>query len=68
MEKNRVLAIVLALFLGGLGIHRFYVGRAGSGVIYLLFCWTGIPAIVAVLEALCWLFTSNQSFQKRYNR
>ncbi len=64
--KSRSLAIALSLFLGGLGIHKFYVNQPFWGVLYLVFCWTFIPAILGVLEAIVWLFTSEKSFQKQY--
>ncbi len=35
-EKNRLTALLLCLVLGFLGVHRFYVGRAGSGIVWLL--------------------------------
>ena len=44
-------AVLLALFLGGLGAHRFYLGVLW-GIVYVVFCWTLIPMIVAVLEAI----------------
>lgn len=53
---NKVAYCVLALFLGGIGIHKFYAGKTSSGILYLLFCWTAIPAIISLIEfivALC---------------
>lgn len=51
-KKNPSTAVLLALFLGGLGVHKFYMGQTGLGILYLLFCWTYIPAIVGFIEAL----------------
>lgn len=34
-EKKRLPALLLCLFLGGLGIHRFYVGKIGTGILQL---------------------------------
>ena len=64
--KSRSLSMVLALFLGGLGIHKFYLNRPGWGLIYLIFCWTFIPTILGFIEALNYLFMSDQTFQARY--
>ena len=53
---NKAIYCVLAFFLGGLGIHKFYAGRTVKGILYLIFCWTGIPAVIALIEfiiALC---------------
>lgn len=35
-----------------LGIHNFYAGKVGLGVLYLVFCWTFIPAIAALVQAI----------------
>ena len=53
---NKVLYCVLALFLGGIGVHKFYAGKTGAGILYLLFCWTYIPLVLSLIEfiaALC---------------
>lgn len=65
-NKSRIAAIILALFLGGLGTHKFYLGRTGWGVLYLLFCWTFIPSVIAFIEAIVYLFTSDASFNRKY--
>ena len=49
---DKVTYIILALFLGGIGIHKFYANRTAAGIIYLLFCWTFIPALIAFIEAI----------------
>ena len=49
-RKDVTTAVLLALFLGGGGAHKFYMGRTSIGVVYLLFFWTLIPAIVALVE------------------
>jgi TM2 domain-containing membrane protein YozV len=64
--KSRSVAILLALLLGGLGVHKFYLNRPGMGVLYILFCWTFIPMIIALIEGLSYLFISDQAFQKKY--
>ncbi|HEX2573335.1 MAG TPA: TM2 domain-containing protein, partial [Polyangia bacterium] len=42
--KDKNTAAILAFTLGGIGVHRFYLGQTGMGIVYLLFCWTFIPA------------------------
>lgn len=64
--KNHVVAGLLAIFIGGLGIHKFYLGRIGWSIIYLLFCWTGIPALVGFIEGIIYLCQSQSNFAKKY--
>ena len=64
-QKNRITAGVLALLLGGLGIHRFYLGQ-WWGVFYLLFCWTYIPSIIALFESLLFFATTDEAFAKSF--
>ncbi|WP_263415465.1 NINE protein [Terriglobus albidus] len=49
-RKDEVAGILFAFFLGGFGAHHFYLKRNGMGVLYLCFCWTIIPAVVAFFE------------------
>ena len=66
-QHSRTVAIVLALFLGGFGAHKFYLGSPGLGIVYLLFCWTFIPAIIAFIEALSYLFMGESAFNTRFS-
>jgi TM2 domain-containing membrane protein YozV len=50
-RKDELIGVLLAIFLGGLGIHHFYLRRDGLGLLYSIFSWTGIPMIVAWVEA-----------------
>ena len=50
--KKTGTAILLAVLLGGLGAHRFYLRQYWQGALYVAFCWVFfIPAIVALIEA-----------------
>lgn len=66
-NRNRVSAGILALLLGGLGMHKFYLGKPGLGIVYLLFCWTLVPALIAFIEGIVYLCMSDASFNATYN-
>lgn len=65
-DRNRIVAALLAIFLGWIGIHKFYLGRPGQGIIYVLFAWTAIPAILGIIEGIVYLSMSDKSFQSKY--
>lgn len=58
--KSRLIALLLCVFVGGLGIHRFYVGKIGTGVLWLLTdgCF-GIGALVDLIMIACGTFTDS---------
>lgn len=35
-QKSWLVALLLCFFLGGLGIHRFYVGKVGTGILMIV--------------------------------
>lgn len=63
--KSKIVAILLALFLGGIGVHQFYLGT-GKGIWYLLFCWTGIPSIIALIDLIVMATSSDENFMIKY--
>lgn len=65
--KSKLVAALLALFLGGLGIHKFYLGKS-IGILYLIFFWTFIPAIVALIDAIILLTMTDENFDRIYNQ
>ena len=64
--KNKFVAFLLAFFLGGFGAHKFYLGKPMWGIVYLVLCWTYIPSIIAFVEGLIYLCTSDKDFQAKY--
>jgi hypothetical protein len=49
---NKVAYVVFAILLGGIGLHKFYSGKIGMGILYLIFCWTSIPSIIGLVEGI----------------
>lgn len=66
--KEKYIAGLLALFLGSLGIHRFYLGQNGLGILYILFAMTGIPAIIGLIDAYLFFSMDQDRFDIKYNR
>jgi TM2 domain-containing membrane protein YozV len=66
--RNKTVAALLALFFGGLGIHKFYLGQHGWGIAYLLFFWTLIPALFSFFECIRFFMISDQAFNEKFNR
>jgi TM2 domain-containing membrane protein YozV len=50
VRRDEVVGILLALFLGTFGVHHFYLRRTGLGILYCVFCWSGIPTILGFIE------------------
>ena len=65
--KNKTTAALMAFFLGGFGGQFFYLGKAGKGVLCLLFFWTFIPAVIALIDFIRFLSMSEQEFNQKYN-
>jgi TM2 domain-containing membrane protein YozV len=77
--KDKTVAGLLAIFLGGLGIHKFYLGFTGPGLVFLLtntvgwavtWIMLGLPnialCVIAVIEGIIYLTKSDEEFQQTY--
>ena len=49
-RRDETAGVLLAIFLGGFGVHHFYLHRTGLGLAFLLLSWTGIPTIIGWVE------------------
>ncbi|SFN99151.1 NINE protein [Salegentibacter flavus] len=65
--KNKKTTAILAFFLGGIGVHRFYLGQTGKGVLSILFCWTFIPSVIGLYDCIFFSFMSKEYFEVTYN-
>ena len=69
-DRNRIVAALLAFFLGVFGIHRFYLGRKGSGIAMLLltitFVGMAVTGIWALVDCIRYLVMSDREFAQRY--
>lgn len=67
--KDKNVAGILALFLGCLGIHRFYLGQTGRGILYLMLFWMlPIMIVVGFVDAILLLTMDQDVFDMKYNR
>ena len=55
--KNKWIALLLCFFLGGLGAHRFYEGKVGTGIIWLL--TGGLFVVGWIIDFFILLFKPN---------
>jgi len=68
--KNRKLAVILA-FAGVVspiaGLHKFYLGEMGWGIVYLLLSWTPIPKVASMIEGVWYLAQQPHEFDQNFN-
>ena len=65
-EKSRLVAVLLAFFLGVLGVHLFYLNKPLRGIVYLILAFTGITCIFALIDFIVYLAASKEYFYKHY--
>ena len=64
-DPNRVTAGILAILLGDFGVQHFYTGQIARGILDIVFCWTGIPAIIGIVEGIIWLTEDDAAWAAR---
>ncbi|MCR4875103.1 MAG: TM2 domain-containing protein [Clostridia bacterium] len=67
IKRSKTVAGILGILLGGIGAQKFYLNRIGAGILSILFCWTGIPALVGLIEGLIILVEDNKPFEEKYD-
>ena len=65
--RNRNAAAILAIILGWAGVHRFYLGQYGLGILYMLLTFTGISFLLGIIDAVVFLRMSDEKFDRKYN-
>jgi TM2 domain-containing membrane protein YozV len=65
--KNKTTAGIFALFLGWAGIHRFYLGQVGLGILYFFLMFIGVSFVLGLIDAIVLLTMDDQDFNRKYN-
>lgn len=74
-EKSKLAAGLLGIFLGGLGIHKFYLGYKKEGIIMLVVCLVGSlllglgaigMGVIGLIEGIIYLTKSDSEFEEIY--
>jgi|SRR5690554_5022199 len=64
--KSKIIAIILAIFLGRFGAHKFYLGKPAIGFLYLIFSRYQIIVFLCVCDCLIYIFMNNETWLKEY--
>lgn len=65
--RKRSTAILLALFTGFVGGHKFYLGRPIQGILCILLVFIGLSFLWAIIDVFRLIFMSNEKFNLNYN-
>lgn len=68
--RNKTAAGLFAIFLGWAGVHRFYLGQVGLGVLYVFLAivsFTIIPAFIGIIDAIILFSMTEEAFDAKYN-
>jgi len=67
-SEKKVVAGILAIFLGSFGVHKFYLGYTTAGIVQLLLsvCTLGGLGIIGVIEGIIYLTKTDADFDATY--
>jgi len=65
---KRNVAGILSIFFGGLGVGHIYTRQNVRAIFDILFCWTGIPSLIGLIEGLIWLTEKDEDFNEKFNK
>lgn len=63
--RDRQASALLAIFLGTVGAHKWYLRRPWEAILYCVFFWTFIPTVLGVMEGIWYLSLSDDEFRAR---
>lgn len=68
VESKRVVAGILAILLGAIGVHKFYLGMTTPGLIQLVLgiCTGGMTGIIGLIEGIIYLTKTDEEFIRLY--
>ena len=65
--QRKLIQSSLAIFLGGIGAHKFYQGKNFQGALYIMFLWClGLPILIGIIEGMRYLFMPVEDFYEQY--
>jgi len=65
--RDKNVAGILGLFFGWIGVHRFYLGQVGLGILYAILAMTGISFILGLIDAIVFFSMDKDNFDIKYN-
>ena len=67
-SEKKLIAGILAIVIGSLGIHKFYLGYTKEGIIQIVltFVTFGFASIIGLIEGIIYLTKTDEDFDKTY--
>ncbi len=66
-KNKKIVAAILGILLGGLGVHKFYLGRTGAGIVHILLSFLlGLGGLIGLIEGIMYLVKSDDDFERDY--